>query len=106
MKHFICITFVFFTAVFAFSQSEEDMRVLFNAIKDANYELFTYYIEKKQVGINTTHKVDMTMHFSRDRTLSERRDEITPLCYLCSIRPEINSRTDIEWNYLISFIQK
>ena len=47
MKQFICITFVFFTAVFAFSQSEEDMRVLFNAIKDANYELFTYYIEKK-----------------------------------------------------------
>lgn len=99
MKHFICIAFIFFTAAFAFSQSEEDVRGLFNAIKDANYELFTYYIEKKHVGVNSTHKVDMTMHFSRDWNLPERRDEITPLCYLCYIRPGIYSIEDIEWNY-------
>lgn len=98
-KCFVCIAFLFFAAAFVFSQSEEDMRLFFNAIKEANYELFMYYLEKKQITVNSTHKVDMTMHFSRDYGLPERRDEITPLCYLCYIRPEINSKTDIAWNY-------
>lgn len=99
MKRFIIALFIFFVATFAFSNTEEDMRVFFQAIEDANYELFIYYLEKKQVGINSTCKKDLTMHFSRDKNLPDRRDELTPLCYLCYIRPSIHSISDIEWNY-------
>lgn len=91
---------IFFTTISVLSSQEQnEKKYLFNAIKDGNYELFTYYIEKKGLGVNCTYEIN-TNPYSWEAT----KDTFTPLVYLFFVRPQIYGQEDIAWNYNGEFL--
>lgn len=98
MKKVICFIIALLNLICTthlYSQEQNDSQYLFNAIKDGNYELFIYYIEKKGLGVNCTCVVD-TFPFE---SWHDSKDTLTPIVYLFFLRPKINGQTDIAWNY-------
>lgn len=93
------LLFIFLLAVFLtpnlFAQEQNDKQYFYKAIKDGNYELFIYYIEKKGISVNCTYEIDITPYSMWNKTY----DTLTPLTYLFYLRPKLNGRTDITWNY-------